>query len=123
MSVPGQRKGTWAVGQEMHHSEGRIRVNYSTPVGPNNDDKHYIWYINDVKIDTPYTSDNTEDLSGGNQPKGSVITQMAPDVANCDQKLLGESNPTYKDTDDSNPPTASLGKLTRTSVGSRPVSP
>lgn len=105
MSVPGQKKGTWAVGQKMHHSEGRIRVNYSTPVGPSDDDKHYIWYINGVSIDTPYTNDNVGDLSGGTQSNGSLITQMAPDTVNCDGQLLGELNPTYEDTDGSNPPT------------------
>ena len=126
MSVPGQRKGTWAIGQKMHHSEGRIRVNYSTPVGPSDDDEHYIWYINHIKIDTPYTSDNVEELSGGEQSKGTVVTQMAPDVVKCDAKLLGELNPPTKDTDGSNPPTdtqLTTTKLTRKSVGSRPVAP
>jgi len=119
MSVPGQKKGNWAIGQKMHHSEGRIRVNYSTPVGPNDDDKHYIWYINDVKIDTPYTNDNVEQLSGGKQPKGSVISQMAPDTVNCDGKLLSELNPPYTDTDGPNPPTGNLG--TPTTVDSKAV--
>ena len=109
MSVGGQKKGTWALGQKMHHSEGRIRVNYSTPVGPNDDDEHYIWYINNVKIDTPYTNDNVEDLSGGESPEGSVITQAAEDLVSCDGKLLGELDPPYEDTDSSTPPSDNLG--------------
>jgi hypothetical protein len=51
---------------------------------------------------------------------------MAPDVAKCDGKLLGELNPPSKDTDGSNPPTVTnltRTMLTRKSVGSRPVAP
>lgn len=105
MDISGQQKGTWAFGQKMHHSEGRIRVNYSTPVGPDGD-KHYWWYINNVKIDTPYTNDNKNELSGGHP---GIITQNAQDLVGCNGgTLLGDMNPPYKDTSDENPPSTNL---------------
>jgi hypothetical protein len=43
------RKGSLTVGAKIHHSKGRIRVNYSN----NHLAGHYIWYINGVQMDTP----------------------------------------------------------------------
>lgn len=123
LAVDGQQRGTWALGQKMHHSEGRIRVNYSTPVGPSDDDKHYIWYINDVKIDTPYTNDNIGDLSGGSDTQGNLITQVAPDRVSCDGgTLLSELHPPYEDTDSPTPPTDHLGTPIPV-TGSKAVAP
>lgn len=110
MHVPVHRRGTWSIGQEMHHSDGRIRVNYDTPVGPNSHDKHYIWYINNVKINTPYTKGNIKKLSGGKQTKHSEFTQWSPDVVRCHGKLYSDMKPTFMDTRGKLPPANHHGK-------------
>jgi hypothetical protein len=61
------RKGSLTVGAKIHHSKGRIRVNYSN----NHLAGHYIWYINDVQMDTP-----TGDKQVGQEDKTCSETLM-----------------------------------------------
>lgn len=112
ITAPAGYKNAFMAGQKMHHSEGRIRVNYSTPVGPTDDNKHYIWYINGVNIDTPYTNDNVKDLSGGKQSPGTLIAETSQDLVSCDSggKLISENEPPYATTDGPNPPNSNSTK-------------
>lgn len=120
--VPAGKEGTLAIGQKMHHSEGKFTLNYNTPVGPNDDDKHYEWYVNSVKIDTPYTNSNIGELSGGVETPDNIFVRSASDVVNCDGKLLGELHPPFLDTDDDHPPSSNLGTPTPV-TDSRAVAP
>lgn len=81
-------KGAITAGQAMHHSRGRIRVNYSN----NRLGGHYIWYINYVAIDTPIPGkDKQKDGMDTNQDTGSEDKACG----GPDSLLLHEKDPPY----------------------------
>jgi hypothetical protein len=93
--VPEGWKGNITWGTKWQHSKGRIRLNYSTPVGPKGESKHYIWYINNVQFDTPIGDKNKEFFSDKADVRSSHNYEIGQDLVPCDQKLISEMGSPY----------------------------